>query len=84
MSCRSIAAALNARREAAIERAREKRAQLAPQLLPARGASLRVFSILPRAAKMFRKQVTAGLDGNAKEALKHAKCCARCSTDTWT
>ncbi|MDB6013121.1 MAG: pinR [Gammaproteobacteria bacterium] len=56
--------------EAAIERAQEKRAQLAPQLVPPRGASLRVFSILPRAAEMFRKQVTAGLDGNAKEALK--------------
>jgi hypothetical protein len=31
---------------------------------------LRVFSILPRAAEMFRQQVIAGLDGNAKEALK--------------
>ncbi|HUN74406.1 MAG TPA: recombinase family protein [Steroidobacteraceae bacterium] len=54
---------------AAIERAEMKRRELEEQQPTAR-ASAKVFSVLPKAAELYRRQVLAGLDGNPREALK--------------
>ncbi len=55
--------------QAAIDRAEEKRRELEGQQFP--GASpIKVLSILPRAAELYRRQVALGLDGNPQAALK--------------
>jgi len=55
--------------EAAINRAEEKLRELEQQQ-PAAKASAKLFSMVPKAAQAYRKQVAAGLDGNPREAEK--------------
>jgi site-specific DNA recombinase len=55
--------------EAALERAEAKRRELEAQQ-PEAKASAKVLSMLPRAAKEYRRQVMQGLEGNPREALK--------------
>jgi hypothetical protein len=55
--------------QAAIDRAEAKRRELEAQQ-PEAKRSAKVLSILPRAAKEFRKQVAMGLDGDPRAALK--------------
>ena len=55
--------------QAAIDRAEEKRAELQDQQLAAM-ASSKVFTMLPRAAEAYRRQITLGLDGDPRAALK--------------
>jgi DNA invertase Pin-like site-specific DNA recombinase len=55
--------------QAAIERAEQKRREL-QDTQPAAKRSAKVLSMLPRAAEVYRRQITEGLDGNPREALK--------------
>jgi len=55
--------------EAAIARAEGKRSELEAQR-PEGKQALKVVSILPKAAEIFRRQVEQGLDGDPRAALK--------------
>jgi site-specific DNA recombinase len=55
--------------QAAIDRAEAKRQELERQQ-PAAKASAKVLSILPKAARLYRRQIMQGLAGNEREALK--------------
>jgi len=55
--------------QAAIDRAEEKRAELQDQQ-SATIPSSKVFTMLPRAAEANRRQITLGLDGDPRAALK--------------
>lgn len=55
--------------QAAIDRAEAKRQNLL-EAQPAAKESAKLLTILPRAAEMYRRQITQGLDGNAREAMK--------------
>jgi site-specific DNA recombinase len=55
--------------EAAIAKAEGKLRELEQQQ-PEAKASARIFAAIPRAAALYRAQVSAGLDGNPREALK--------------
>jgi hypothetical protein len=55
--------------EAAIARAEEKRRELEAQH-PEAKHSVKVLSILPKAAEMYRRQVELGLEGDERAALK--------------
>jgi hypothetical protein len=55
--------------EGAIAKAEAKRQELIEQQ-PEAKASARIFAAIPRAAALYRAQVSAGLDGNPREALK--------------
>lgn len=55
--------------QAALERAEGKRDELMAQQPSARRTA-KIFEALPRAAELYGRQITAGLDGNAREALK--------------
>ena len=61
--------------QAAIDRAVEKHQELHAQQSAA-AVPVKVLSILPRAAELYRRQVTLGLDGNPQAALKAACSCA--------
>jgi hypothetical protein len=54
--------------QAAIDRAEEKRAELQDQQSAALPSS-KVFTMLPRAAEAYRRQITLGLDGDPRAAL---------------
>ena len=55
--------------QAAIDRADAKRRELQAQQ-PEAIQSAKVLSMLPKAAALYRQQITQGLDGNEREALK--------------
>ena len=55
--------------EAAIDRAEEKRAELQDRQSAAMPSS-KVLTMLPRAAEAYRRQITLGLDGDPRAALK--------------
>jgi site-specific DNA recombinase len=54
--------------QAAIDRASEKRREIQEQQIAA--PSARMFTMLPRAAEAYRRQITLGLDGDPRAALK--------------
>lgn len=55
--------------QAAIARAEEKRQELLAQQ-PAAKQSARMFSMLPKAADLYCRQIALGLDGDPRAALK--------------
>jgi hypothetical protein len=55
--------------QAAIDRASQKRREIQEQQQIA-APSARVFAMLPRAAEAYRRQITLGLDGDPRAALK--------------
>ena len=55
--------------QAAIDRAESKRNELRAKQ-PEAKQSAKLFSILPKAAEMYRRQISEGLDGNGVAALK--------------
>ena len=55
--------------QAAADRAESKRRELEAQQ-PAAKQSAKVFSILPKAAELHRRQIALGLDGDPRAALK--------------
>jgi len=55
--------------QAAIDRAEAERRVLESQQ-PATKASAKVVSIVPRAAELYRRQITKGLEGDEREVLK--------------
>ena len=55
--------------QVAIDRAQAKRAEL-EAAQPAAKQSARILPMLTKAAALYRKQIEAGLDGHAREALK--------------
>jgi hypothetical protein len=55
--------------QAAIDRAEAKRQELETQQPEAR-QSAKVLTVLPAAAKLYRRQIAEGLDGNERAALK--------------
>lgn len=55
--------------QAAIERAEAKRRELAAAQ-PTAKSGARLFAALPRAADLYRRQITAGLNGDARADMK--------------
>jgi site-specific DNA recombinase len=55
--------------QAALDRAEQKRRELEAQQ-PAVRDSAKVFSMLPKAAELYRRQIAQGLDGDERAALK--------------
>ena len=55
--------------QAAIERAEGKRRELI-EAQPGAVASAKILAMLPKAAELYRQQVTAGLDGDPRASLK--------------
>ena len=56
--------------QVAIDRAEQKRRELEATQQPLARESAKVLPMLTKAATLYRRQITAGLDGNALDALK--------------
>ena len=56
--------------QVAIDRAEQKRRELEATQQPLARESAKILPMLTTAATLYRRQITAGLDGNAREALK--------------
>ena len=56
--------------QVAIDRAEQKRRELEATQQPLARESAKILPMLTKAATLYRRQITAGLDGNAREALK--------------